>query len=210
MSPEVINNDQKCGSYSDLWAVGCILYCLIYKNPPFDAKTEYLIFQNINHLNFYFPESRLVDSDVKNFINSLLRINPKERLGGNGDFEELKNHEFFRLFNSESIYSDLNSLFAVKKYRKSSMNCKTVIKSKKNEKQNIKLFNKDNNNNTDSDNDNDNDNNDNKDNNDKNIFFLNDIKIKKKIYNSNHDLPILNENKNDIFTKHNELIKKVK
>jgi len=137
MSPEVINNDKKCGSYSDLWAIGCILYSLIYKNPPFNAITEYLIFQNINHLNFFYPESRLINIDAKNFINNLLKLNPKERLGGNGDFNELKNHKFFNQFNPMTIICDLNSIFVKNKYRKYSIDNKDVIKIRKNNLNNL-------------------------------------------------------------------------
>lgn len=114
MPPEIINNVLKCGTYSDIWSLGCILYDMIYGKPPFFDKTDYLVFENINNLHFKYPEDIVASDDVKDLISNILRINPFERLTGNGDFKMLKNHSFFIDFESCKIFSDLKKLKAGK------------------------------------------------------------------------------------------------
>lgn len=128
MSPEVINNNYKCGIYSDLWSVACVLYTMVYSFPPFYDKTEYLVFQNILNLNYRFPSNRTVSNDIKDLIKSLLKLNPIERLGSNGNLEALKNHSFFNYFNANSIDDDLKNAYISMKNRRYSIDFKNINK----------------------------------------------------------------------------------
>lgn len=129
MSPEVINNNFKCGIYSDFWAVGCVLYSMVYGFPPFNDKTEYLVFQNILNLNFRFPSNKTVPWEIKDFIKSLLKLNPLERLGANGNLQALKNHTFFNCFNANSIDDDLKNAYCAMRNRRYSIDFKDINKA---------------------------------------------------------------------------------
>ncbi len=108
MPPEIINNNLKCGTYSDIWSLGCIIYDMVYGSPPFKDKTEYLVFENIINLKFSFPEDILIPEDVKDLIIKILKVNPLERMSGSGNLEDLKNHRFFNDFNADTIKDDLS------------------------------------------------------------------------------------------------------
>ena len=108
MAPEIITN-KDIGVYTDLWSFGCVLYQLFTGTSPFRDKTEYLTFQNILNLN-YTIDTSIVPEPAKELIESLLKIDPKERLGSglseDNSFEKLKNHNFFKNFNPRN-FSDL-------------------------------------------------------------------------------------------------------
>ena len=73
-------------------------------NPPFQAKSEYAIFQKILKLEFQFPEGfPLLAQD---FISKLLVINSKERLGAQdfGGYPSIKGHQLFASVDFESLY----------------------------------------------------------------------------------------------------------
>lgn len=104
---------------SDFWALGCILYQVLGGRPPFQARTEYLMFQKIVNLEYEFPLG--FPADAKDLIEKLLVrpgrclsppllaqpdrlpcaqvVDPKARLGGdpaNGNgIEAIKAHPFF-------------------------------------------------------------------------------------------------------------------
>lgn len=118
MPPEIINNSLKCGIYSDLWSLGCIIYDMIYGHPPFIDKTEYLVFENIITLKYSFPPDREIKEDVKDIIEKLLQIDPINRISYSGDLTELKSHKFFSGFDSETIQSDLREYFKPNKPKK--------------------------------------------------------------------------------------------
>jgi len=113
MSPEVINNNFKCGIYSDLWSIGCVIFTMVYGFAPFVDKTEYLIFQNILNLNYRFPTIKIVCPNIKNLIKSLLKLNPFERILNNLNLEELKKFCFFNNFNPNTIDADLKNAFFI-------------------------------------------------------------------------------------------------
>ncbi len=94
VSPEVLQNepvDESC----DLWALGCIIYCLFCGKTPFHCDTEYLTFQEIigyceGKTSLNFPSSFDDEPQLKSLITSLLLKNPSDRLGFN-DYNKILN-----------------------------------------------------------------------------------------------------------------------
>ena len=78
VSPEIFTS-RGSSRASDLWAIGCIIYQMISSIPPFQSKSEYMIFKKIEKLDYSFHEG--FDENAKNLVKRLLVIEPKERLG---------------------------------------------------------------------------------------------------------------------------------
>lgn len=55
---------------SDYWGFGCILYQILAGRPPFQARTEYLMFQKIINLEYEFPLG--FPPDAKDLVEKLL------------------------------------------------------------------------------------------------------------------------------------------
>lgn len=55
---------------SDYWGFGCILYQILAGRPPFQARTEYLMFQKIVNLEYEFPLGFPVEA--KDLVEKLL------------------------------------------------------------------------------------------------------------------------------------------
>jgi len=69
VSPEMLNEKESSPS-SDLWAIGCILYQMLEGNPPFQARSDYALFQKILKLEFEYPSD--FPTIAKDFISKLL------------------------------------------------------------------------------------------------------------------------------------------
>lgn len=95
VSPEILT-DTEATYACDLWAFGCILYQMLCCSPPFQAGSDYLIFQKILKLEYTFPED--FDKAAKDLIEKLLVINPNERLGAADirPYNSIREHEYFR------------------------------------------------------------------------------------------------------------------
>ncbi|KAK4049942.1 serine/threonine protein kinase [Microbotryomycetes sp. JL201] len=94
VSPEILSEKKESSFSSDYWGFGCILFQLLAGRPPFQARTEYLMFQKIINLEYEFPLGFPVDA--KDLIEKLLVVDPKERLGGGPEgVEDIKSHPFF-------------------------------------------------------------------------------------------------------------------
>jgi len=101
----------------DLWALGCIIYLFFHGTTPFKDKTNKLIFNRIENLEYFLDEN--LNEDIKDIIKKLLKKNPLERLGNgtkefNLDFNALKKHNFFKGIDWENLYN-LNPPFSTKK-----------------------------------------------------------------------------------------------
>lgn len=80
VSPEMLKS-KKAVYLSDVWALGCILFQMLTGHPPFQAPTEYLMFQKIVSLDYKFPPKIASKTDVCSLIERLLVIDVKNRLG---------------------------------------------------------------------------------------------------------------------------------
>jgi len=103
VSPEMLN-EKESSPASDLWAIGCILYQMIEGNPPFQARSDYALFQKILKLEFDYPED--FPTEAKDFISKLLVLNPNERLGAQDSegYPSIKKHTMFKTLEFESLY----------------------------------------------------------------------------------------------------------
>ena len=86
----------------DIWAIGIYAYEMSNYSPPFssaDIKDRIKVKKVVKYCetkrNWRNPS---ISNELKDFINSILKYEAKERLGYNG-FEEMKNHAFFSSVN---------------------------------------------------------------------------------------------------------------
>ena len=80
------------GKFTDLWALGCMIYEFLVGKTPFEAPNAQKVFENIQERIFKFP--RDLDPKAVDLIDRLLAMNPFERIGY-GNYDELKAHPFF-------------------------------------------------------------------------------------------------------------------
>ena len=113
LAPETINGIGQ-DEMSDWWSLGCILFEFLYGYPPFHADTPELVFENILARKIDWPDNEEcpVSGEVKDLMNRLMTLSPKERLGANtteqyaSGGEEVRAHPWFQGTNWESVLQD--------------------------------------------------------------------------------------------------------
>ncbi len=93
VSPEILSEGKESSRASDFWGFGCILFQIIAGRPPFQAKTEYLMFQKIIKLEYDFPDG--FPAAARDLVEKLLVLDPTKRLGSEGGVDAIKGHAFF-------------------------------------------------------------------------------------------------------------------
>jgi len=99
----------------DWWALGVMTYEFLVGVPPFADEAAESIFQNIlNREMFEWPAEVPVSDAAKDFVDKLLQLDLKRRLGSTGP-EEVKNHPFFAGINWDKVLTDPMTDFFVPK-----------------------------------------------------------------------------------------------
>ncbi|CAI2363704.1 unnamed protein product [Moneuplotes crassus] len=97
VAPEMLKESMS-GHFTDLWALGCIIFQMVAGEVPFKGKTDFQTFDIIMNREFKWPDN--INEDLKDLIDKLLVIEPMHRLGaGRPDsghsYEDLMQHPFF-------------------------------------------------------------------------------------------------------------------
>ncbi|PON62394.1 Phototropin [Parasponia andersonii] len=95
IAPEIITGAGHTSAV-DWWALGILLYEMLYGYTPFRGKTRQKTFANILHKDLKFPGSIPVSLQAKQLMHRLLHRDPKNRLGSREGANEVKRHPFFR------------------------------------------------------------------------------------------------------------------
>ncbi|KAL2156991.1 hypothetical protein VTH06DRAFT_8826 [Thermothelomyces fergusii] len=77
MSPEICASE-KYTLKSDIWSLGCIIYELCAREPPFNAKTHYQLIQKIKEGKIA-PLPAIYSNELFSIIKDCLRVNPDRR-----------------------------------------------------------------------------------------------------------------------------------
>ncbi|XP_042509403.1 phototropin-2-like [Macadamia integrifolia] len=98
IAPEIITGAGH-SSAIDWWALGILLYEMIYGRTPFRGKNRQKTFANILRKDLTFPRSIPVSLTARQLIHGLLHRDPANRLGSTHGSTEIKQHPFFRGIN---------------------------------------------------------------------------------------------------------------
>lgn len=103
LAPETILGLRGDDAAVDWWALGVITYEFLYGIPPFNADIPEKVFENILSGNIGWHENWITFSDeARDFMQSLLMLDPTKRLGSNGA-EQVKAHPFFEGIDWEKV-----------------------------------------------------------------------------------------------------------
>ncbi|KAL8128997.1 hypothetical protein V2J09_018152 [Rumex salicifolius] len=95
IAPEIISGAGH-SSAVDWWALGILLFEMLYGYTPFRGKTRQKTFANILQKDLKFPKSKEVSLQLKQLMFQLLQKDPRTRLGSCEGANEIKRHPFFR------------------------------------------------------------------------------------------------------------------
>uniref|UniRef100_A0A453KFB9 non-specific serine/threonine protein kinase n=1 Tax=Aegilops tauschii subsp. strangulata TaxID=200361 RepID=A0A453KFB9_AEGTS len=98
IAPEIITGAGHTSAV-DWWALGILLYEMLYGYTPFRGKTRQRTFANILHKDIRFPASVSVSLPARQLIYRLLHRDPANRMGSYEGSNEIKQHPFFRGIN---------------------------------------------------------------------------------------------------------------
>ncbi|CAM6050063.1 unnamed protein product [Sphagnum compactum] len=98
IAPEIITG-QGHSSAVDWWALGILMYEMLYGRTPFRGRNRQKTFTNILEKDLTFPASIPVSLVVRHFMRVLLQRDPSKRLGSRRGANDIKAHPFLRGIN---------------------------------------------------------------------------------------------------------------
>ncbi|KAJ9635509.1 G2-specific serine/threonine protein kinase [Coniosporium tulheliwenetii] len=109
MSPEICAAE-KYTLYSDIWSLGCIIYELCAKAPPFNARTHFELIQKIK-AGKVAPLPPVYSQELQKVISSCLKVNPNSR----PDTAQLLNLPIVKLMRKEQEVVQLGQQMKLEK-----------------------------------------------------------------------------------------------
>ena len=118
VSPEVLEHDyENIGPSVDIWAFGIILYLFFFGKTPFKGKNEEETLDNIKNIKYNFEEDdkNNISEEAKDLISKILIKDPCKRIGYNSyDYNEIKNHPFFKGINFDNLEKEQKPVLDIK------------------------------------------------------------------------------------------------
>ncbi|KAK8836586.1 hypothetical protein M9Y10_037520 [Tritrichomonas musculus] len=100
MSPEIVMKKDAGNSFaSDIWAIGVAAYIMLIGRAPFAGLLKDDVYDNIKNCQFSFPPHISLSLEAKDFIKSILKLDPKKRPSA----LDLFKHPFMRKYDTEPI-----------------------------------------------------------------------------------------------------------
>eukprot|EP00919_Chromeraceae_sp_WS-2016_P078582 GHVR01186244.1.p1 GENE.GHVR01186244.1~~GHVR01186244.1.p1 ORF type:complete len:139 (+),score=20.34 GHVR01186244.1:784-1200(+) len=102
LAPEVLTG----GGYdklADWWSLGILSYEMMFGLPPFYNKAQSMMFKLIKDAEVKFSDKVNLSPEGKDFLLKILSKNPKQRLGCNGDVEEILSHPWFKSLDRDKM-----------------------------------------------------------------------------------------------------------
>lgn len=100
LSPELLQRVNKGHSYEvDIWTIGVSAFAMLTGHPPFEGGRKKITYENIKNCDYHFPPYISISPLAKDFIRTILRINPQKRPTA----IDLANHPFLTTFDPEPV-----------------------------------------------------------------------------------------------------------
>ncbi len=94
MAPEVLKGtDTKASPALDIWALGCMLFCMFFYKFPFDGDTAQQVKDRIISAELRFPRDRPHTEEFADLIRGILTKDPTKRY----DMNIIKQHKWMLL-----------------------------------------------------------------------------------------------------------------
>ena len=110
ISPEALEYKYDLiGPSVDIWAFGVILYLFFIGKTPFKGKNDEETLENIRKVNYSFNNEKglNIPNEAKDLIQKILIKDPTKRIGyGSKDYNEIKEHPFFKGINFGNLYEE--------------------------------------------------------------------------------------------------------
>lgn len=100
LSPELLQKVNKGHSYEvDIWAIGISAFAMLTGHPPFEGGRKQITYENIKNCQYRFPSAIQISNNAKDFIRTILRIDPDRRPTAT----DLLNHPFLTTFSTDPV-----------------------------------------------------------------------------------------------------------
>lgn len=80
MSPQLLKKDSFSPFKADVWALGVLLFRLIFGVLPFKAKSADQILKKILNVGLRFPQTKKIGGKVKEGIERMLMVKERDRM----------------------------------------------------------------------------------------------------------------------------------
>lgn len=80
ISPDVLSGAPYSGKASDMWALGVVLYTMLYGQFPFYDSVPHELFRKIKAADFKIPSDGRVSEETATLIRGLLVLSPRKRV----------------------------------------------------------------------------------------------------------------------------------